>query len=177
MDDLMNQAKEQMSLFERVLSGVPGIKGYKEKELRRETDKAYRNVLAKQLEDQKTRLDGVQAELAAGGQLGLLDDLERSGKKLQRLADRVRTATYGYAPLFDLVKVKEEQLDALMKFDRDMFEDVERISTILDNMSTMQGLPESQWAESIRALNTTLDNLNTSFGHREEVILQSDAAQ
>lgn len=171
MDDLLNQAKDQMDLFERVMHGVPGVKGYKEKELRRESDKTYRQLVAKQLDDQKARLDSLQADLARAGQLGLMDDLEQAGKKLQRLADRVRTASYGYAPLFDLVKVKEEQLDALMQYDQAMLQDVERISGIIDKLSTMQGLPESEWMESIRELTTTLDQLNTDFNHREEVIL------
>jgi hypothetical protein len=172
MDELLDQAQGQMDTFEKVLAGVPGIKGYKEKEQRRETDKAYRKVLAQRLDDQKARLDNLQAELASSGQLSILDDLERSGKKLQRLSDRMRTASYGYAPLFDLVKVKEAQLDALLTYDKSLFQDVERIKTVIDNMTTMSGLPEQEWQESIRALNTILDDLNTSFGHREEVILQ-----
>ena len=44
-DDLMNKAKDQMNVLERVVAGVPGYKGYKEKELRRETDKTLRTVL------------------------------------------------------------------------------------------------------------------------------------
>ena len=173
MDELLDQAQEQMNAFEKVLAGVPGFKGYKEKEQRRETDRAYRKMLAQRLDDQKARLDDLQAQLASSGQLAVLDDLERSGKKLQRFSDRVRTASYGYAPLFDLVKVKETQLDALLAYDKSMFQDVEGIKTSIDTMTTMSGLPEQEWQEAIGTLNTTLDDLNTSFNHREEVILQA----
>jgi len=111
-DDLMNKAKDQMNVLERVVAGVPGYKGYKEKELRRETDKTLRTVLTRQIEDQKARLTGLQVELISGGQLGLMDDMERCATKMQILADSIRTASYGYAPLFDDVRVKEEELDA-----------------------------------------------------------------
>ena len=174
--DLMNQAKESMGTFEKVVAGVPGYKGYKEKELRRETDKTLRDMVVRQLQDQKARLTGLQTDLVSGGQLGLLDDMERSATKLQRLIDRVRTASYGYAPLFDASQVKEAQLDALGQFDQSLFEGVERVKTIIDNMSSLSGRPESEWMEMIRALNTTLDGLNTDFNHRNEVILQAASA-
>lgn len=170
--DLLNQAKESMGAVEKVIYGVPGIKGYKEKELRRETDKAVRDQVAKRLEDQKARLTGLQTEVLNSGGLGLMDDMERASTKLQILIDSVRTASYGYAPLFDLVRVKEEQLDALVAFDEGLFAGVERVKTIVDNMSGLVGRPDSEWMEAIRALSTTLDNLNTEFTHRSEVILQ-----
>ncbi len=170
-EELLAKAREQMDAVEKTVYGVPGIKGYKEKELRREVDKTVRDMLARQLADQRARLTNLQVDLVVGGQLSLVDDLERSGIKLQTLTDRIRTASYGYAPLFDDVRVKEAELDALAKFDLDMFAGVERIKTMLDNMSTLAGRPEAEWMESIRALNATLDDLNTEFGHRNEVIL------
>ena len=175
-DDLMAKAKDQMNVVENVLAGVPGIKGYKEKELRRETDKTVRSQVARQLDDQRARLSNLQVDLVDNGQLNLLDDIERAATKLQTLSDRVRTASYGYAPLFDDVRVKEAELDALGQFDQAMFQDVARISTIIDGMAGLSGRPDAEWLESIRALTTTLDNLNTQFGRRSEVILQAGAA-
>lgn len=170
-DDLMNQATEAMNAFEKVLHGVPGYHGYKEKELRRETDKTVREMVARQLLDQRGRLTAVQSDLVADGQLGLLDNLERADRKLMLLADRVRTASYGYAPLFDDLRVKETELDALAHFDEALFADVSRVGAIIDNLTTLAGRPEQDWAEGIRALTTALDGMNTDFGHRGEVII------
>jgi hypothetical protein len=91
---------------------------------------------------------------------------------MQILADSIRTASYGYAPLFDDVRVKEEEVDALAQFDEGLAAGVERIKTMSDTMGTLAGRPEQDWIESIRALSTTVENLNTEFGHRREVILQ-----
>jgi hypothetical protein len=172
-DDLMNKASEGVGAFERVLRGVPGYKGYKEKELRRETDKSMREMMARQLMDQRDRLSSVQSDLVAGGQLGLLDNLERTDRKMVLLADRVRTASYGYAPLFDDLRVKEDELDALAAFDETMMGNVSRVASIIDNLTTLAGRPEEDWSEGIRALSTILDSLNTEFGHRSEVIMQT----
>ncbi len=176
IDDLMAKAKDPMNVVEKVIAGVPGIKGYKEKELRRETDKTVRTQVARQLDEQRARLSNLQVDMVDNGQLSLLDDMERAATKLQTLSDRVRTASYGYAPLFDDVRVKEAELDALGQFDQAMFQDVARIQTIIDGMAGLAGRPDAEWMESIRALTTTLDNLNTQFGRRGEVILQAGAA-
>lgn len=175
-DDLMNQATEGMNAFEKTLHGVPGYHGYKEKELRRESDKTVREMVARQLMDQRGRLSAVQADLVADGQLSLLDDLERADRKLVLLADRVRTASYGYAPLFDDLRVKEAELDALARYDEALFGDVSRVGVIIDNLTTLAGRPEADWAESIRALTTALDSMNTDFGHRGEVIIGASSA-
>ena len=157
-DDLKAKAKDQMNVLENVIAGVPGIKGYKEKELRRETDKTVRTMVARQLDDQKARLSSLQVDLVNNGQLDLLDDMERAATKLQTLSDRVRTASYGYAPLFDDVRVKEAELDALGQFDQAMFQDVARIQTIIDGMGALAGRPDSDWLESIDRKSTRLNS-------------------
>lgn len=175
-DDLMNQAMGGMNALEKALHGVPGYRGYKEKELRRETDKTLRETVARQLMDQRGRLTAVQADLVADGQLSLLDNLERADRKLVLLADRIRTASYGYAPLFDDLRIKEAELDALARFDEALAADVSRVGAIIDNLTTLAGRPEQDWAEGIRALITALDTMNTDFGHRGEAIIGASAA-
>ena len=41
----IHKSKSQMRLSERIAAALPGFRGYKEKELRRETDKLIRNQL------------------------------------------------------------------------------------------------------------------------------------
>ena len=44
-----------------------------------------------------------------------LDWLNEAVVKLGTLIDRIKTASYGYAGLFDPVRIKEQQLDALIE--------------------------------------------------------------
>ncbi|MER2599474.1 MAG: hypothetical protein ABTQ73_08140 [Caldilineales bacterium] len=173
LDSLIGKAKQQMGGVEGFFAGLPGVKGYKEKEQRREADKTVRLLVARKLDDQKIRLSNLQMDVINSGQLGLLDDMERAATRLQTLIDRIRTASYGYAPLFDDARVKEAELEQLAKFDEAMFKDVESIETILNAMQSLAGHPDSDWMEAIRGLNTALATLNTEFGHRSEVILQT----
>ena len=62
--DLYTEAKKQMRLGERIATAIPGFRGYKEKELRRESDKLIRNHLYRKLSKAKNDLKAVFQKLS-----------------------------------------------------------------------------------------------------------------
>ena len=118
--DPIEKAKAQMGGIEKAISGLPGIKGYREKEMRRDADKQLRDALARRLESRRRKLTALQSDLLVSGGLLWLDDVERVVGRLQLFIDRIKTASYGYAPLFALNKVKEADLDRLLQFDQSL---------------------------------------------------------
>jgi hypothetical protein len=162
--------------LEHLVGKVPGYKGYKDKEMRREADKLLRIQVATKLDDQRQRLSGLQMQLISQAQIEYLDDLERAVMKLQLLIDRIRTASYGYAGLWDAVKVKEEQLDALYEYDNKMLEFVDETASDVDKVTSAISAKEGQ-GEAITDLTTTLDEANRTFGHRHEAILQAETGE
>ena len=122
MDDVA-AAREARNLLERLGAHVPGFSGYLERELRREADQNLRADLAGRLDAAR---DGVAAfsrglHLGAAGRLERLAALEKS---LDGAANALRHAGSGYAGMFDAVKVREERLEALYRFDLDLVERV-----------------------------------------------------
>ncbi len=172
--DFVDKAKDGMGKLESLMYRLPGLKGYKEKELRREADKTVRDMLARELGDQHQRLATIQMELVNSGGLRWVDDVDRSVTKLQLLTDRIKTASYGYAPLFDDVRVKEAQLDALAQFDQQMAEQATELKDAVDTLAGAVTRKEGI-AEAIPPLNNLLDELNTTWGHRDEAILNAGA--
>jgi hypothetical protein len=162
--------------LERLVSKVPGYKGYKDKELRREADKLLRMQVANRLGDQRRRLTELQTQLISQTKIEYVDDVERAGMKLQLLIDRVRTAPYGYAGLFDAVKVKEEQLDALYDYDNKMLDSVSEIAADVDKLTSAIHAEESV-EEAVADLVATIEETNQAFGHRHEAILQAAPAE
>jgi hypothetical protein len=170
--DLRETVTGALGGFEKLMGKIPGYKGYKDKELRREADKLLRVELAHKLDDQRVRMSGLQGELIGQGQILFIDDLGRAETKLQLLIDRIKTASYGYAGLFDAVKIKEEQLDALYEFDNQMMDYVDDVAANVDDVSSAIGGGEGV-GEAIRGLTAVLEEANLTFGHREEAILQA----
>jgi hypothetical protein len=174
--DLRETVDSALGGLERLVAKIPGYKGYKDKEQRREADKLLRNELVTKLDDQRKRLSGLQMELVSQAQIEYLDDLERAVMKLQLLIDRIRTASYGYAGLFDAVKVKEEQLDALYEFDNQMLNFVEETAAGVDHAATAISAKEGVGV-AIAELVVTLEEANITFGHRHEAILRAGTAE
>lgn len=114
-DQFVEKAKDNMGTIERLLKGLPIIRGYVDKELRREADYRLRQTIAAGAGKRKTACTISRKELLKGGGLLYMDDLDNAVTRLQKLADRVKTASYGFAGLLDAVKIQEDQLNALRR--------------------------------------------------------------
>ena len=98
----------------------------------------------------------------------------KTGCGVFRLTDRLKTASYGYAGLFDAVKVKEEQLDALYDFDNQMLLLVQEIASDVDQVASAIAAKEGVGL-AIAELVVTVEEANVTFGHRDEAILRAQA--
>ena len=170
--DLLETVESSLGGLENLARKIPGYGGYKEKELRREADKLLRTELAGKFDDQRKRISELQHQLISQAKIEFLDDLERAVMKLQLLIDRIKTASYGYAGLFDAVKVKEEQLDALYAFDNQMLGFVDEAAADIDQVTSAISAGEGI-GDAISGLVGTVEEANQTFGHREEAILQA----
>ena len=125
LGDLITSGKNG---FQNLLEKIPGIKGYKAKEDRRDTDKIVRETIAKRFEEQWTRISAIQRDLIKKGDLNSVSDLESAAIKIRQFTDRIKMASYGYAGLLDAVKVDEAALDQLYDYDLYLFKLAESVS-------------------------------------------------
>jgi len=159
---------------EKFFAKLPGIQGYREKEMRREADKRLRGSLARRLGTQRRRLSSLQLDLLKAGGLMWMDDLDRAVGKLQLLIDRINRASYGYAPFFDLERIKEEQLDRLTQFDEVLFQRVPEVAAGVDGVAAAVAANEGI-GDALGSLSMVLVELNEQFGQRSEAIRQLEA--
>lgn len=167
--DPVEQAKSEMGSVEKFVARLPGIKGYREKELRREVDKQVRENLARRLESRRRKLTALQSDLLSSGGLLWMDDVERVVGRLQLLIDRIKTASYGYAPLWDLNRVKEDDLDRLVAFDQALFDEVGRLDEAIGSLESAVTANEGI-KDALREVGDLLAGLNETFSRRSEVV-------
>lgn len=171
-DEYVNAAEDDMGAIESLIKGLPGISGYVDKELRRDADKRVRILIAARLEEQKQALFAIQRKLTKGG-LKWLDDVDAVIQKFQILIDRIKTASYGYAGFFDPVRVREEELDALHRFDVAMAArtvEVEAAVQALDAAVDSDG----DIGGAVDKLTDLAVELNNLYSRRSEAILSPD---
>lgn len=167
--DLNDKIDDAMGGLEGLISRIPGYSGYKEKEQRREADTLLRDHLAREFEAQWKRINDLKSQMLIGPAMSHLDEIGRSGRKLQTLIDKIRAAAQGYAGFFDSIKIKEDELDALYQFDEDMLSKVDDVSTAVDSVQSAldneDGIPAA-----IRSLTQTIDEVIGLFDRRKDVV-------
>jgi hypothetical protein len=168
MSDLRDRIKRDETSFQQLLDWIPGFKGYREQELRRDADRLVREHLVGLLAEvhgKVRRATGDLAKAARLKQMGLLDSL---GKRLEKLTDLVRYADSGYTGWFAAVKIKEADLDRLYEYDvslRQFIADVDAAVTAL------VALPEDELPAAVDKADASLDELEHMIKNREQVAM------
>jgi hypothetical protein len=134
MGDIYEHVVSQDDIFKKILSKIPGFKGYFERTDRRAADKLLRELIADKFQEQWNRLSSIQRDMIKAGNIDIIDDVEAASIKLRTFVDRVRTAAYGYAGFFDSVKINENELSQLYQYDLTLLTSVDGITSAIDNL-------------------------------------------
>lgn len=163
MDRILDTARGGQNALERLMNALPGFRGYREKELRRDADRLLRDHLAGRLDRAKKSLDAIaDAATRPGGALGAINDVETARKRLDRVANRIRYADRGYAPLFAAVKVDEAALARVYAFDVALIDGVDAI--------TGASARAAEGGDAVKAMIAEIDALDTRLTDREAIL-------
>jgi len=139
-------------VLSHLVSLVPGYTGYADLEKRRESDHALRLAIATRLVTIRSAVDRRIAECSRRQRFDGLEALDGLGRRVSRLADRVRHAPAGYTGLFDSVQVDAAALDRLYERDLAVREACERLATAVDGLAApADGAPDGAAAEMAAA--------------------------
>ncbi len=170
--NVYEKAKKQMRLSEQIVAALPGFRGYKEKELRRESDRLIRNHLHGKLSNARNDLKTVFQELSDRRLFDVLKSTDRLIARFDRVAEKINHASHGYAGFFNIVKIEEEALDRMIDFDNQIIVDADNIVNEVDAFKaeiTKQKLDKAK--EHVQSLSETLEAFEKAFDKRGEVIL------
>src|SRR3712207_1660324 len=152
-----------------ILDRVPGYRGYRLKEERRDADRRVRAAVADSYAAQLARVERIGRELANARRLGEIAAVERASQAIRHYVDRVRTASAGYGGLFGERDVDGVALDQLRLFDEGLLLGVDELQPAIDRLevsfSSGQPLVPSS-DEIVRIVESQLLRFNT----RQEVI-------
>lgn len=168
-DSMLGKIEADMDPLKKILSKIPGFKGYMERQNRRDADKLLRESIADRIELQWQRISGLQRDFIAQGEIALIDDLEAAAIKLRTFADRIRRATRGYSSLFEATKINEAELALLYDYDAKMLDLADEVGRAIDNVEASigsDGLPAA-----FRNLVRIARHTEEVFDLREEVVL------
>ena len=163
--DIKKQSEKDRNALERLLRTVPGFKGYYNRELRRDADKVQRMFLVAKLRGSRDKLQEIVRGISRQGRLDLLTGYDDLLRLLDRVTNQIEYAARGYSGFFDLVKIKENDLDAIYSHDLSMVEEAAAFSKHLDHLAEKP--PDPDALDRARELLKTLDD---GFRRREVIL-------
>ena len=175
MSDLFETVKGDQDFVKKLLSYVPGFKGYIERSNRRSADKLLRDQVALKYSELAGRASRLQKDLVDAGQVDLVDDIDKVSLLLRTFSDRVKNASYGYSGFFDAVKINQEELAQIYAFDTAFFDLANQISSGLDNVEAAIGGDGLKAA--IRSVNALARQVGETYDRLYQVITGSGAPQ
>jgi hypothetical protein len=168
MSDLFETVKGGQDALTKLISNIPGFKGYVARSQRRAADKLLRDQLALKYRELAERTSSLQKDLAEAGQLDFLDDVDAIGLKLRTFCDRIKNASYGYSGFFDTVKINEQELAQIYTFDAAFFELANQVSNGLDNIEA--GIGGDGLKSAIRSVNDLVRQVIKTYDRRYQVL-------
>lgn len=168
----LSNVQGQMRLSERIAAFIPGFRGYKEKEIRRESDRLIRNHLYMKLNIDRTSLREINQKLADRRYFDVLVDMDRLGAKMDRVVEKVNHASYGYSGFFDAVKVEEGSLDRMIAFDSTLIDNVNALTTEVEAFKAdLTAGNTSNLKSHVDAVTDKVELFENTFDQRNEIIM------
>ena len=160
-------------LMQKALDRVPGYKGYRDKENRRDQDKSVREAVADSLGAHVTELTRYNAELANVRDFESLASLEAAVGQIRLLSDRVRHASYGYGGIFSENSIDGNAIEQLRLFDAAMLREVESLGGSVHTL-TSSTPPD---ADARSAMVSEIGRLSKLFDTRNSVVTNGRASE
>jgi len=169
--DYAGKVREERGLLERIMGYVPGYRGYKEKELRRESDRLVRMDAVNRLKTAKNIFRRRFANPSAVQKLSSEDTFRFDAltSRIDRVTQRIDRAVAGYAGMFDAIKVKEDKLDAVIQHDLGLIEKAEATRADVEKVASIEPGAD-EWGTAMDALISKVEELDRFVDERSNVL-------
>jgi hypothetical protein len=157
--------------LERLMLIIPGFRGYKLREQRREADRIVRDYICSALEHSRDDLMACFQSLSDAKASELMEPMNRLIARLDTVAEKINRASYGYSGFFDSLKVEEPDLDDMLAYDSQLMDLVRKINDAITAFKTDLTQGKLENARTMQqALDASIDTLESAFEQRKAVI-------
>ena len=166
MDPILDKARAAQNAWSGSTNAMPGFKGYRESELRRDADRLQREHICRAPGGrQEGRSTDVAGRLTRGGEPRRHQRHGDRAQALDKVANRDPLRGRGYSGFFDAVKVDETILAKVYAFDMGLVEDVDGVRA-----AAAAATGASDPRAAVQDLIGRIDALDARLSERENVL-------
>lgn len=167
----LEKVRKERGVLERIAGYIPGYRGYKEKELRRESDRLVRMEIVNRLRDAKSIFRRKFANPLLIQKLSSEDAafFDMFTARVDRVTQRIDRAVAGYAGMFDAVRVREDKLDSVIAHDLSLIEKAESVKGSVEKLVDTEPGGE-EWRAVMDELISKVEELDKLVDKRSEIL-------
>jgi len=167
----LERVQESERLLERLMLAIPGFRGYKVREQRREADRIVRNYVYGVIQRARDDLMRCLQMLSDFKATELMDPMSQLVAKVDLVAEKVNRAAYGYAGFFDSVRIDVPQLDQMLTYDSQIMELARKFADLASNFKANLSQSKVEDARTVeQSLEDSISQLETAFDKRKSII-------
>lgn len=152
-----------------LLERIPGYRGYRLKEDRRDADRRVREAVADAYQAELLRVERVGRAVANARRLDEIAAVERANQAIRHYIDRVRTQSSGYGGLFSERSVDGVALDQLRLFDEGLLAGVEELQPTIAALESAAAANQPL-AQAAAAISHVIDQQIVTLNTRQHVV-------
>lgn len=173
MSKAYNKAVGNRGFLDQLTEKIPGYRGYIDRDARQESDRIHREFIANSLFQLKPLVGETITEIKnEGGDITRIVQVDQISSKLDLLAQKVRSASYGSAQFFSASAAGEEELRRLHEFDLGLVDAVEEIRLELAEMPSI-ATETDKLKDKLKALKAVLKRVEDHLKSREQILNNS----
>lgn len=144
--------------------------GYATKEDIRELDKKLRETYYADFKSMRHEWEDIYLSALNAGQQAIGDDFKKIMQVMDRLAEKINRADYGYAGLMDRKgHIRESELARVFDYDKAIGTEINNLSTAIDELFTNS--EADSWTDAtakVKKIKATILELESKWNNREK---------
>lgn len=168
--DYMEKSKADRGIFERISLYIPGYKGYREKNIRRDIDRLVRSHVGLQIKEVKTVMSDLKRQVLENGDMASVKSMERISTKIDTYMKSIESAESGYSGLWETIKTTESDLDSIVEWDEKLVVCSSELKDMLSEFRDKVDEGASDVKQDIRAIEKHVDDLRDGLNARKLVL-------
>jgi len=168
----VQKGMDDRGLLEHIAMFVPGYRGYRERNIRRDMDQLIRKNVFSVMKLGIKDLEWAYRETTNFGPGPRVEEINRITMKTDKISQQIYHAKYGYSAIWQSVKVKENELSGLLRFDAGL---IDMANKVKDSASKIREHAKKhefdKMFELVDQYDIDLDDIVGLIAKRDEVIL------
>lgn len=148
-------------LFERAAMYVPGYRGYRDRNMRREVDRQVRTETSRMIDTAAKGLSGRHREAVEAEDMEAAKAIERVRTKADTLSKKILSTESGYSGFWEHIKTEESEIDAISEWDAKLLESADAFGEAVEAANSPEG---------VAALEEFIDDVSAKFDGRRRMI-------